>query len=198
MNKKLIVALDFDSAELALNFLENLDPQKCLVKVGLELFISEGWKVLDLISEKGFEIFLDLKLHDIPNTVANSVRKISNFNVALTTIHLNGGKDMIEAAKLDGASDLKIFTAIIIPYLEKTILVIWTIITILVLKIFDIILAMTNGQWNTEVLANLMFDWMFRGGGDSGRGSLMAIVIMLGVIPIMIWNIRRQKMEEKI
>jgi alpha-glucoside transport system permease protein len=43
-----------------------------------------------------------------------------------------------------------------------------------------------------------MFDWMFRGGGDSGRGSLMAIVIMLGVIPIMIWNIRRQKMEEKI
>jgi alpha-glucoside transport system permease protein len=106
--------------------------------------------------------------------------------------------DMIEAARLDGASDLKIFTAIIIPYLEKTILVIWTIITILVLKIFDIILAMTNGQWNTEVLANLMFDWMFRGGGDSGRGSLMAIVIMLGVIPIMIWNIRRHKEEEKV
>ena len=98
MNKKLIVALDFDSAESALKFLENLDPKKCLVKVGLELFISEGWKILDLISEKGFEIFLDLKLHDIPNTVANSVRKISNFNVALTTIHLNGGKDMIEAA----------------------------------------------------------------------------------------------------
>jgi len=101
MNKKLIVALDFDSAESALKFLENLDPKKCLVKVGLELFISEGWKILDLISEKGFEIFLDLKLHDIPNTVANSVRKISNFNVALTTIHLNGGKDMIEAASLE-------------------------------------------------------------------------------------------------
>ena len=65
MNKKLIVALDFDSAESALKFLENLDPKKCLVKVGLELFISEGWKILDLISEKGFEIFLDLKLHDI-------------------------------------------------------------------------------------------------------------------------------------
>ena len=87
--------------------------------------------------------------------------------------------------------------SIIIPYLEKTILVIWTIITILVLKIFDIILAMTNGQWNTEVLANLMYDWMFRGGGDSGRGSLMAIVIMIGVIPIMIWNIRRHKEDEK-
>ena len=106
-------------------------------------------------------------------------------------------KEMLEAARIDGASELKIFTSIIIPYLEKTILVIWTIITILVLKIFDIILAMTNGQWNTEVLANLMYDWMFRGGGDSGRGSLMAIVIMVGVIPIMIWNIHRHKEEEK-
>ena len=98
MSKKLIVALDFDNAKSALDFLGNLDSKKCLVKVGLELFISEGWKILDLISEKGFEIFLDLKLYDIPNTVANSIRKISNFNVALTTIHLNGGKDMVEAA----------------------------------------------------------------------------------------------------
>ena len=118
MNKKLIVALDFDSAELALNFLENLDPQKCLVKVGLELFISEGWKVLDLISEKGFEIFLDLKLHDIPNTVANSVRKISNFNVALTTIHLNGGKDMIEAASSE-KGNIKILGVSILTSLSE-------------------------------------------------------------------------------
>ena len=118
MNKKLIVALDFDSAELALKFLENLDPKKCLVKVGLELFISEGWKILDLISEKGFEIFLDLKLHDIPNTVANSVRKIANFNVALTTIHLNGGKDMIEAATLEKGG-IKILGVSILTSLSK-------------------------------------------------------------------------------
>ena len=98
MNKKLIVALDFDNADKALYFLNNLDPNKCLVKVGLELFISEGWKILDLISERGFEIFLDLKLHDIPNTVAKSIKKISNFNVALTTVHLSGGISMLEAA----------------------------------------------------------------------------------------------------
>ena len=107
-------------------------------------------------------------------------------------------KEMLEAARIDGASELKIFTSIIIPYLEQTILVIWTIITILVLKIFDIILAMTNGQWQTEVLANLMYDWMFRGGGDSGRGSVMAIVIMIGVIPIMAWNIYRHREDQKI
>ena len=98
MNKKLIVALDFDNADRALNFLNNLDPNKFLVKVGLELFISEGWKILDLISDRGFEIFLDLKLHDIPNTVAKSIKKISNFNVALTTVHLSGGISMLEAA----------------------------------------------------------------------------------------------------
>ena len=107
-------------------------------------------------------------------------------------------KEMIEAARIDGASELKIFTSIIIPYLNQTILVIWTIITIVVLKIFDIILAMTNGQWQTEVLANLMFDWMFRGGGDSGRGSVFAIIIMIAVVPIMILNIYRHKQEQKI
>jgi len=107
-------------------------------------------------------------------------------------------REMLEAARIDGASELKIFRSIIIPYLSQTILVIWTIITIVVLKIFDIILAMTNGQWQTEVLANLMFDWMFRGGGDSGRGSVFAIIIMVAVIPIMILNIYRHKQEEKI
>ena len=107
-------------------------------------------------------------------------------------------KDMLEAARIDGANELKIFTSIIIPYLQQTILVIWTIITILVLKIFDIILALTNGMWQTDVLANLMYDWMFRGGGDSGRGSVFAIVIMIAVIPIMILNIYRHKEEQKI
>ena len=94
--EKLIVALDFDSAG-SIKFLRKLRPTKVFVKVGLELLSQKDGKCR-LNLRKGFEIFLDLKLNDIPNTVANSVRKISNFNVALTTIHLNGGKDMIEAA----------------------------------------------------------------------------------------------------
>jgi len=105
-------------------------------------------------------------------------------------------EETIEAARIDGANEVVIFFKIMIPQMMSTVMVVWTTITIIVLKVFDIVLAMTNGQWNTEVLANLMFDWMFRGGGDFGRGSTIALIIMIAVIPIMIWNIRRFQKEE--
>ena len=107
-------------------------------------------------------------------------------------------KETLEAARIDGASEFRIFWSIIIRFLEQTILVIWTIITLLVLKVFDIIYAMTNGQWQTEVLANLMYDWMFRGGGDTGRGSVLAFCILIGVIPILAWNLYRHKQDQKV
>ena len=106
-------------------------------------------------------------------------------------------KETLEAARMDGASELRIFWSIIIPFLERTILVIGTMITILVLRVFDVIYAMTNGEWQTEVLANLMYDWMFRGGGDSGRGSVLAFCIMIGVIPILVWNLYRHRQEQQ-
>lgn len=104
--------------------------------------------------------------------------------------------ETLEAARIDGANEFQLFFKIMLPQIMSTVVVVWTTITIIVLKIFDIVLAMTNGQWDTEVLANLMFDWMFRGGGDFGRGSTIALVIMIAVIPIMIWNIRRFQAEE--
>jgi alpha-glucoside transport system permease protein len=106
-------------------------------------------------------------------------------------------EDTIEAAMIDGASPFKIFYRIMVPQIAGTIMVVWTTITVLVLKVFDIVLTMTNGQWNTNVLANLMFDWMFRGGGDTGRGAAIAIIIMLAVMPIMIWNIVQANAEQK-
>jgi alpha-glucoside transport system permease protein len=104
--------------------------------------------------------------------------------------------DTIEAARIDGASELQIFFEIMIPQIMSTILVVWTTITITVLKVFDIVMAMTGGQWDTSVLANLMYDWMFRGGGDYGRSSTLAMVLMLAVIPVMAFNIRRFRAEE--
>ncbi len=72
-------------------------------------------------------------------------------------------EETLEAARIDGANDLQIFFSIMIPQIFGTIIVVWTTITIVVLKVFDIVLAMTNGQWDTQVLANLMFDWLTRG-----------------------------------
>jgi alpha-glucoside transport system permease protein len=104
--------------------------------------------------------------------------------------------ETIEAARIDGASELQIFFEIMVPQVMSTILVVWTTITITVLKVFDIVMAMTGGQWDTSVLGNLMYDWMFRGGGDYGRSSTLAMVLMFAVIPVMAFNIRRFRAEE--
>nr|WP_315496264.1 sugar ABC transporter permease [uncultured Rhodoferax sp.] len=104
--------------------------------------------------------------------------------------------ETIEAARIDGASELQIFFEIMVPQVMSTVLVVWTTITITVLKVFDIVMAMTGGQWDTSVLANLMYDWMFRGGGDYGRSSTLAMVLMFAVIPVMAFNIRRFRTEE--
>jgi alpha-glucoside transport system permease protein len=105
-------------------------------------------------------------------------------------------EDTLAAARIDGANELQVFFRVTIPQVTGTILVVMTTITIVVLKVFDIVMAMTNGQWGTEVLANLMYNWMFRGGGDFGRGSMIAVVIMIAVLPIMLWNLRRFRQEE--
>ena len=117
--KKLIIALDFASLEDVKNIVKDIDPNQSMVKVGLQLYVSEGRKVLDYLSEKGFEIFLDLKLHDIPNTVRKTIKEISNFNVSMTTIHLQGGRDMIEAS-LENSLGTKIIGVSILTSLNDT------------------------------------------------------------------------------
>lgn len=120
----------------------------------------------------------------------------TGFAMVILSAALRGiPEETLEAARIDGANDFRIFFDIMIPQIWGTIVVVWTTITIVVLKVFDIIFAMTNGQWDTEVLANLMFKWMFVN-FDYGRGSAIAVILMLAVLPIMVWNIRRSNAEE--
>ena len=117
--KKLIVALDFSNSEEVSQIINFLNPEKCILKVGLQLYLAEGESILDLLTNKGFEIFLDLKLHDIPNTVNKAVEEIAQFNILMTTIHLQGGAEMIEAAK-SAAGNTKILGVSLLTSLDET------------------------------------------------------------------------------
>ena len=122
----------------------------------------------------------------------------TGFAMVILSAALRGiPEETVEAAILDGANPWQLFSRIKVPQIWGTIAVVWTTITIVVLKVFDIVFVMTNGQWGTQVLANLMYDWMFRGAPDYGRGSAIALVIMALVTPIMIWNIRNARAEMK-
>jgi len=121
----------------------------------------------------------------------------TGFAMVLMAAALRGvPEDTLEAARIDGANDIQIFFQIMIPQIMSTILVVLTTITIATLKIFDIVAAMTNGQFGTQVLANLMYNQAFRA-FDDGRGSAVAIILMIAVTPILYWNIRQFQKEEQ-
>jgi len=106
----IIVAIDETDFTRASDILDNLDPKKCMVKIGSVSFNSSGHELIFYAAEKGFEIFLDLKLHDIPNTVKKSIEGLAVLPIKLLTIHASGGKDMMKAA-MEGVSgsDIKVF-----------------------------------------------------------------------------------------
>ena len=119
----------------------------------------------------------------------------TGFAMVILSAALRGiPEETVEAAIVDGANPFQIFFKIKVPQIMPTIVVVWTTITLTVLKVFDIVFAMTNGQWETQVLANYMFDKLFRA-NDWGMGSAAAMIIMLLVTPILVWNVRNARRE---
>ena len=96
---KVIVALDFASADAALAFAVRLTPQSCRLKVGKELFTAAGPALVEKLMQRGFDIFLDLKFHDIPNTVAGACKAAAQLGVWMLNVHALGGRAMLEAAR---------------------------------------------------------------------------------------------------
>ncbi len=106
----IIVAIDETTFERASEVIEDLDSKKCMVKIGSVAFNTIGHKIISFASEKGFEIFLDLKLHDIPNTVKKSIQGLTSLPINMLTIHTSGGKDMMMAAmEAVSGSQIKVF-----------------------------------------------------------------------------------------
>ena len=106
----IIVAIDETTFERASEVIEALDSKKCMVKIGSVAFNAMGHKIIRFASEKGFEIFLDLKLHDIPNTVKKSIQGLISLPINMLTIHISGGKDMMMAAmEAVSGTQIKVF-----------------------------------------------------------------------------------------
>ena len=98
-DKPVIVALDFPNAQAALNLVDRLSPQECRLKIGKELFTLCGPELVREVQSRGFEVFLDLKFHDIPNTTAAAVRAAAELGVWMVNVHAAGGEAMMKACR---------------------------------------------------------------------------------------------------
>jgi orotidine-5'-phosphate decarboxylase len=112
-----IVALDFPTADAALTMVDRLGASCRFFKVGSELYTKEGPQIVRRLVDSGCDLFLDLKFHDIPNTVGGAVRAAANLGVRLLTVHASGGRSMLEAAR-DAAGSTRIFAVSVLTSLD--------------------------------------------------------------------------------
>ena len=103
---KIIVALDVSTKEAALTLVRQLSPHLGLFKIGLQLYTAAGPEVVRAVKDEGGRIFLDLKMHDIPNTIGRTIESASSLGVEMLTLHLSGGRRMVEAAVRAASADL--------------------------------------------------------------------------------------------
>ncbi len=104
-------------------------------------------------------------------------------------------EDTVEAARIDGASEWQIFSQVVIPQIKGTIITVFITVLILVLKVFDIVYVLTNGRFDTNVIANLFFNELFAN-GQAGRASAIVVVLLLAVTPVLIYQVRHFRQEE--
>ena len=119
MLKTIIVAVDENNLKNFQNVVDSLDSDLCMLKIGSVSFNSLGHKIIKYASDRGFKIFLDLKLHDIPNTVKKTIQGLASLPIDILTIHISGGKEMMEAAmEAVSGTDIKIFGVTVLTSLS--------------------------------------------------------------------------------
>lgn len=117
-----IVALDFPDSQRALTLVQTLDEKCRFYKVGNELFTAAGPEVIQWLRDTGCDVFLDLKFHDIPNTVAGAVRRVAEMGVRLTTVHASGGSKMMSAAVEAAGSSCGVLAVTVLTSLDDRLL----------------------------------------------------------------------------
>ncbi|HAZ95349.1 MAG TPA: orotidine-5'-phosphate decarboxylase [Porticoccaceae bacterium] len=122
-NSPVIVALDFDNQQAALSLADQLDPSQCRLKVGKELFTAAGPALVKALVARDFDVFLDLKFHDIPNTVAKAVKASADLGVWMANVHASGGSRMMSAAKQaldEQGSEMQLIAVTVLTSMDDT------------------------------------------------------------------------------
>ncbi|MFZ4814641.1 MAG: carbohydrate ABC transporter permease [Phototrophicaceae bacterium] len=178
------MAISFVGASVIWKFVYELDPRIGLLNAVLGFLKIDPVNVLRLEFWNSFFLMIIL------------VWVQTGFAMVLLGAALRGvPEESLEAARIDGANEIAVFFRIMVPQILSTIFVVWTTISITVLKVFDIVAGMTNGTLGTQVMANYMYDNLFKA-FDTGYSSLLAFVLMIAVVPIMVLNIRRFQQED--
>ena len=175
------MAISFVGASLIWKFVYANDPDIGLINAVRDMFGLGAVDVLQLPFWNNFFLMVLL------------IWVQTGFAMVILSAALRGiPEETIEAAIIDGANPFQVFMRIQVPQITATIVVVWTTITILVLKVFDIVYAMTGGNFDTQILPSYMMQYMFR---DDGRATAVAILIMIIVSPVMVSNIVQARKE---
>jgi alpha-glucoside transport system permease protein len=185
------MAISFVGASVIWNFMYELRPigqpqigllNALLAGVGIDPILWDKWAAI----QPWNNLFLILIV----------VWLQAGFAMVLFSAALKGiPEEILEAARVDGATELQVFFGIMIPYIMGTIITVWTTVVIFTLKIFDVVWVMTGGQYGTHVIATQFYRQAFTA-RNSGYGSAIAIVLLIAVIPVMIYNLRQFRQQE--
>ena len=180
------LAISFVAAAVIWRFMYELDPKVGTLNAAIGVFGAppQAW----IINQPWNNFFL----------IIVGVWLLTGFAMVILSAGLKGiSTELLEAARVDGANELQVFRRIILPLLAPTIAVVGTTIIIYALKTFDVVYTMTNGNFDTNVIANVMFQRLFND-QQQGRAAAIAVVLFLAIIPVMIINIRRFRQQEAI
>lgn len=185
------MAISFVGASIVWRFVYNFRPEGFGEQIGLAngIWTAFGAEPVAWLAQQPWNNFMLMVI---------MIWLQTGFAMVILSAAIKGVPDpILEAARIDGASEWQVFWQVVMPSIMSSVVVVTTTTLISVLKVFDIVFVMTNGESGTEVIAEQMIRWFFRNGHD-GRGAAIAVVLLIAIIPVMYVNVRRFRAEEAI